>query len=102
MAPVSEGGPKQHGHLGPRCASAHRRSGYSSFGCVPAEPNSASPDTNNLSLLRENHLAPLVTFRGSYQHFIVIPRSMFAGGLNEQTQEDRAADQQLKFARSTS
>jgi hypothetical protein len=29
------------------CASAHRRSGYSSSGCVPAEPDSASPDILN-------------------------------------------------------
>lgn len=45
-------------------ASAHRRSSYSSFGCVPAEPNSASLDKiivpNQILKLRLEFL------RGSY------------------------------------
>lgn len=48
--PVSEGDCKDkaapQADRPPRgsCASTHRRSGFSSFGCVSAEPNSAPPD----------------------------------------------------------
>ena len=51
-------------------ASAHRRSSYSLFGCVPAEPNSASLDKiiipNQILKLRLEFL------RGSYQNILVI------------------------------
>jgi hypothetical protein len=37
--------PATLGHQGPDAPLAHRRPGYPSSGCVPAEPDSVSPDT---------------------------------------------------------
>ena len=51
------------------CASAHRRSGYSLSGCVPAEPDSASPDIIILRNPTEFIIPPVDTFRGSYAEF---------------------------------
>jgi hypothetical protein len=49
------------------CASAHRRSGYSSSSCVPAEPDSASPDTFRIAESRDFESSELDTLRGSYR-----------------------------------
>src|SRR6516165_2382460 len=47
MTPVSDGimgmAPGGLHHQGPDAPSAHRRPGYPSSGCVPAEPDSVSP-----------------------------------------------------------
>src|SRR5262245_53848211 len=46
MAPVSNGkrkAPEDVSVQGPDAPLAHRRPGYSSSGCTPAEPDSASP-----------------------------------------------------------
>ena len=48
------------------CARAHRRSGYSLSGCVPAEPDSASPDIIILRNPTEFIIPPVDTFRGIY------------------------------------
>jgi hypothetical protein len=49
---VSEGSFPEQGSpktlLGGSCSSAHRRSGYSSPGCVPAEPDSTLPDDHEM------------------------------------------------------
>ncbi len=64
MTPVSNGverrrPPATLGHQGPDAPLAHRRSGYPSSGCVPAEPASVSPDTYSLlctgTIRGENH-----------------------------------------------
>ena len=52
MAPVSDGGTKNPGRIETRqgdAPSAHRRPGYSSSGCTPAEPDSASPGDPSLT-----------------------------------------------------
>ena len=38
---------------GPDAPLAHRRPGYSSSGCTPAEPDSASPGNSNLTLAKD-------------------------------------------------
>src|ERR1700692_2611212 len=50
-----------------QCASAHRRSGYSSSSCVPAEPDSASPDISIVGNPTVFAIPTLDTFRGRYQ-----------------------------------
>jgi hypothetical protein len=40
---------------GPNVPLAHRRPGYSSSGCTPAEPDSASPGNSNLTLAKRRH-----------------------------------------------
>lgn len=52
-------GPRVDWPLRGLCASAHRRSGYSLFGCVPAEPNSASPDTTMITISPKSSDQPL-------------------------------------------
>src|SRR5262249_11308093 len=52
MTPVSNGrkmAPKNVSVPGPDAPLAHRRPGYSSSGCTPAEPDSASPGTGYCS-----------------------------------------------------
>ena len=52
IAPVSDGGLKNPWQDDTRqgdAPSAHRRPGYSSSGCTPAEPDSASPGDSSLS-----------------------------------------------------
>src|ERR1700736_4410390 len=56
MAPVSDGEQKESLAGKPRQAdapSAHRRPGYSSSGCTPAEPDSASPGNGNFTLAKK-------------------------------------------------
>src|ERR1043166_2914051 len=53
MAPVSDGrekAPEDVSAQGPEVPSAHRRPGYSSSGCTPAEPDSASPGSSYSTL----------------------------------------------------
>src|SRR5262249_34552588 len=53
MPPVSKGrkmAPEIVSVPGPEAPLAHRRPGYSSSGCTPAEPDSASPGHSHFSL----------------------------------------------------
>ncbi len=49
VADGKEKGPADAKPQRPHAPSAHRRPGYSSSGCTPAEPNSASPGEENLA-----------------------------------------------------
>src|SRR5215475_5512902 len=56
MTPVSNGrkmAPKNVSVPGPDAPLAHRRPGYSSSGCTPAEPDSASPGNGNCTLVKD-------------------------------------------------
>jgi len=59
IAPVSNGkkdaAPEDVSVQGPDAPLAHRRPGYSSSGCTPAEPDSASPGNGILSWRRTRH-----------------------------------------------
>src|ERR1043166_5057331 len=55
MTPVANGrkmAPENVCVPGPEVPLAHRRPGYSSSGCTPAEPDSASPGTGHFSLAK--------------------------------------------------
>jgi len=45
--------PKNVSVPGPDAPLAHRRPGYSSSGCTPAEPDSASPGKGNCTLAKD-------------------------------------------------
>jgi len=56
MAPVSNGknaAPENVSVQGPDAPLAHRRPGYSSSGCTPAEPDSASPGNGDFTLAKK-------------------------------------------------
>jgi hypothetical protein len=79
MALVSNGvedeAPGGMNHQGPDAPLAHRRAGYPSSGCVPAEPESVSPATWEFSESREGKKASSAESVGEFR-LREFPKSM--------------------------
>ena len=69
-------------HRGPDAPSAHRRPGYSLSGCTPAEPDSASPGSQNVALAgpqSNHHRTPELCLENPIEHRCPTSQYAFTG-----------------------